>query len=71
MDALEASKIIPVEMTAADAANDLCTYMPDNLAKQEQKGTGEILVVPTGLRKAKINVAGRAAASSRYWQSRH
>lgn len=46
MDALEASKKIPGDMTAADAANDFCTFTLENLRDNEEKATGERMIVP-------------------------
>ena len=45
-DAIYASKRIPNDVSACDAANDFCTFMFANLRKIEEKAAGKKLKVP-------------------------
>jgi len=45
-DAIDASKRIPEEMTAFDAAHEFCTYMLGNLKEDEEKAHGSKMTVP-------------------------
>jgi hypothetical protein len=45
-EALDASQLIPEEMTAFEAAHEFCTFMLANLKETEEKAAGEKMVVP-------------------------
>jgi hypothetical protein len=45
-EAVCASELIPDDMTAADAANEFCSFMLKNLRDLEEKAAGRPSMVP-------------------------
>lgn len=45
-EAVRASEMIPQGMTAAEAANEFCTYMLRNLREPEERADGQQMTVP-------------------------
>ncbi len=46
-EAVRASGLIPEEMTAAEAANEFCAVMMQNLRDNEERANGVTVAVPT------------------------
>jgi hypothetical protein len=51
-DALDASKRIPEDLSAFEAALDFCTFMLANLREQEEKASGKHETVPDWFAKS-------------------